>query len=108
MCVLDENGHVHLFEGNYHQQYMQLRSGELQIEWLCIGCRNPPLNSTAESDEPPPLEVPDQFSQLGVVLTFQDVDGSSTSAAPLRPLFRTQSRIEAYTNPQSGKDHQDL
>ncbi|KAH3839184.1 hypothetical protein DPMN_112609 [Dreissena polymorpha] len=39
---------------------------------------------------------------------LQDVDGSSTSAAPLRPLFRTQSRIEVYTNPQSGKDHQDL
>ncbi|KAH3735919.1 hypothetical protein DPMN_042480 [Dreissena polymorpha] len=39
----------------------------------------------------------DQFSQLGVVLTFQDVDGTSTSAAPLRPLFRTQSRIEVYT-----------
>ncbi|KAH3704348.1 hypothetical protein DPMN_079404 [Dreissena polymorpha] len=38
----------------------------------------------------------------------QDVDGSSTSAAPLLPLFRTQSRIEVYTNPQSGKDHPDL
>ncbi|KAH3748222.1 hypothetical protein DPMN_182660 [Dreissena polymorpha] len=50
----------------------------------------------------------DQFSLLGVVLTFQDVDGSSTSAAPLRPLFRTQSRIEVYTNPRSGKDHPDL
>ncbi|KAH3707055.1 hypothetical protein DPMN_066450 [Dreissena polymorpha] len=38
---------------------MQVRSGELQIEWLCIGCRNPPLNTTAEGDEPPPpLEIP--------------------------------------------------
>ncbi|KAH3800517.1 hypothetical protein DPMN_154150 [Dreissena polymorpha] len=38
---------------------MQLRSGELQIEWFCIGCQNPPMNTTAEGDEPPPpLEVP--------------------------------------------------
>ncbi|KAH3812856.1 hypothetical protein DPMN_141297 [Dreissena polymorpha] len=50
----------------------------------------------------------DQFSQLGEVLTFQDVDGLSTSAAPLRPRYQTGSRIEVYTNPESGKDHPHL
>ncbi|KAH3846478.1 hypothetical protein DPMN_088779 [Dreissena polymorpha] len=43
-----------------------------------------------------------------ILCVESDVDGSSTSAAPLRPLFRTQSRIEVHTNPQSGKDHPDL
>jgi len=50
----------------------------------------------------------DRISQLDEVLTFQDVDGSSTSAAPLRPRSRTRSRIEEYTNPESGKVHPDL
>ncbi|KAH3852097.1 hypothetical protein DPMN_094594 [Dreissena polymorpha] len=50
----------------------------------------------------------DQISQLCEVLTFQDVDGSSTNAAPLRPRFRTRCRIEVYTNPESGKDRPDL
>ncbi|XP_052251128.1 uncharacterized protein LOC127874188 isoform X3 [Dreissena polymorpha] len=34
-----------------HQQYMQLRSGEVQIEWFCNGCRN-------VDEPPPPLEIP--------------------------------------------------
>ncbi|KAH3850276.1 hypothetical protein DPMN_092684 [Dreissena polymorpha] len=50
----------------------------------------------------------DEISQMGEVLTFQDVYGSSTSATPLRPRFRTRSLIEVYTNPESGKDHPDL
>ncbi|KAH3720963.1 hypothetical protein DPMN_063875 [Dreissena polymorpha] len=54
------------------------------------------------------LNPTDRISQLDEVLTFQDIDGTSTSAAPLRPLSRTRSRIEEYTNQESDKVHQDL
>ncbi|KAH3873363.1 hypothetical protein DPMN_036597 [Dreissena polymorpha] len=50
----------------------------------------------------------DRISQLDEVLNFQDVDESSTSAAPLRPRSRTLSRIEEYTHPESDKVHPDL
>ncbi|KAH3704113.1 hypothetical protein DPMN_079168 [Dreissena polymorpha] len=48
-------------------------------------------------------------SQLGVVLTFQDVDGSSTK--PLHHCGLCSGHrvgLRVYTNPQSGKDHPDL
>ncbi|KAH3802262.1 hypothetical protein DPMN_155935 [Dreissena polymorpha] len=59
---------------------MQLRSGELQIEWFCIGCQNPPLNTTADGDEPPPpLETRSRHSEIlrkrtydtGITLPYQ-------------------------------------
>ncbi|XP_052276212.1 uncharacterized protein LOC127875289 [Dreissena polymorpha] len=42
---------LYLFSEITHQQYMQLRNGELQIEWFCNGCRN-------GDEPPPPLEIP--------------------------------------------------
>ncbi len=56
----------------------------------------------------PEDDYQDRISQLDEVLTFQDVDGSPTSASPLRPRTKTRRRIEEYTNPESDKVHPDL
>ncbi|KAH3780366.1 hypothetical protein DPMN_158179 [Dreissena polymorpha] len=56
----------------------------------------------------PENDYQDTIFQLCGIFTFKVVDGSSKSDAPLRPQSRTQRCIEEDTNPETGKNHQDL